>query len=80
MSNIKRPVYKIAADILNDWNRPNYAALPYLTAMLTINNELENYGGDTAKSVISYFLSNSSSYRGLKAKELKNELKTLIKN
>ena len=79
MSNIKRPVYKIAADILNDWNRPNYAALPYLTAMLTINNELENYGGDTAKSVILYFLSNSSSYRGSKAKELKSELKTLIK-
>jgi hypothetical protein len=74
-----RPVYKIAADILNDWNRPNYAALPYLTAMLTINNEHEQYGQDTAKSIVLYFLSNASTYRGSKAKELKSELKTLIK-
>jgi len=78
MSNIKRPVYKIAADILNDWNRPNYAALPYLTAMLTINNEQEQYGCDTAKSIILYFLSNAGTYKGIKAKELKNELKTLL--
>lgn len=79
MNQEKRPVYKIAADILNDWSRPNYAAVPYLTAMLTINNELENYGCDTARSVILYFLNNASTYRGLRAKELKNELKTLIK-
>ena len=79
MSNIKRPVYKIAADIVNDWNRPNYAALPYLTAMLTINNEQEQFGQDTAKNVILYFLSNAGTYKGPKAKELKTELKTLIK-
>ena len=74
-----RPVYKIAQDILNDWQAPYFGARPYLAAMLTINNELENYGHDTAKSIILYFLSNASSYRGSKAKELKNELKTLIK-
>ena len=79
MSNIKRPVYKIAADIVNDWSRPNYAALPYLTAMLTINNEQEQFGQDTAKNVILYFLSNAGTYKGPKAKELKTELKTLIK-
>jgi hypothetical protein len=75
----KRPVYKIAEEILNDWTAPYFGARPYLAAMLTINNELENYGQDTAKSIILYFLSNASSYRGSKAKELKNELKTLIK-
>lgn len=80
MENIKRPVYKIAQDILNNWSRPNYAARPYLAAMLTINNENEQFGHDTAKSIILYFLSNASSYRGPKAKELKNELKTLINN
>jgi hypothetical protein len=74
-----RPVYRIAQDILNDWTAPYFGARPYLAAMLTINNELENYGQDTAKSIILYFLSNASSYRGSKAKELKNELKTLIK-
>jgi hypothetical protein len=75
----KRPVYKIAEEILNDWQAPYFGARPYLAAMLTINNELENYGQDTAKTVILYFLSNASTYRGSKAKELKSELKTLIK-
>lgn len=75
----KRPVYKIAEEILNDWTAPYFGARPYLAAMLTINNELENYGQDTAKTIILYFLSNASSYRGSKAKELKKELKTLIK-
>jgi hypothetical protein len=74
-----RPVYKIAEEILNDWQAPYFGARPYLTAMLTINSHCENYGQDTAKSIILYFLSNASSYRGSKAKELKNELKKLIK-
>jgi hypothetical protein len=79
MTNIKRPVYKIANEILNDWKAPYFGAKPYLAAMLTINNELENYGQDTAKSIILYFLSNASAYRGDKAKQLKAELKNLIK-
>ena len=75
----KRPVYKIANEILNNWNKPNYAARPYLAAMLTINDITELHGYDTAKSIVLYFLSNASTYRGSKAKELKNELKNLIK-
>lgn len=74
-----RPVYKIAEEILNDWAAPHFAARPYLAAMLTINSHCENYGHDTAKSIILYFLSNSTTYRGIKAQELKKELKTLIK-
>jgi hypothetical protein len=74
-----RPVYKIAEEILNDWAAPHFAARPYLAAMLTINSHCENYGQDTAKSIILYFLSNSTTYRGSKAQELKKELKTLIK-
>lgn len=75
----KRPIYKIAEEILNDWTAPHFAARPYLTAMLTINNEHEQYGQDSAKSIILYFLSNATNYRGSKAQELKKELKTLIK-
>ena len=74
----KRPVYKIAEDILNDWQAPYFGARPYLAAMLTINNELEQYGQDSAKTVILYFLSNATTYRGSKAKELKKELQKLI--
>lgn len=76
----KRPVYKIAEDILNSWGRPNYAARPYLAAMLTINNEDEKYGHETAKSIILYFLSNAGTFKGPEAKILKAELKQLIKN
>jgi hypothetical protein len=78
MTNIKRPVYKIAEEILNDWTAPHFAARPYLAAMLTINNEQEQYGQDTAKAIILYFLSNATTYRGSKAKELKKELQKLI--
>jgi hypothetical protein len=78
-NTIKRPVFKIAEEILNDWRAPHFAARPYLAAMLTINNELEQYGHDTAKNIILYFLSNASTYRGNIAKELKKELKLLIK-
>lgn len=78
MQTIKRPVYKIAEEILNDWTAPHFAARPYLAAMLTINNELENYGQDSAKTVILYFLSNAATYRGSRAKELKKELQKLI--
>ena len=78
MQTIKRPVYKIAEDILNDWTAPYFGARHYLTAMLTINNELEQYGQDSAKTVILYFLSNATTYRGSKAKELKKELQKLI--
>jgi hypothetical protein len=74
-----RPVYKIAEEILNDWQAPYFGARPYLAAMLTINSHCENYGHDTAKSIILYFLSNASTYRGSKAQELKKELKTPIK-
>ena len=79
-STIKRPVYKIAEDILNSWDRPNFAARPYLAAMLTINSQDENFGYESAKSIILYFLSNASSFRGPEAKILKAELKNLIKN
>ena len=79
MKNTTRPVYKIAEEILNTWDRPNYAARPYLAAMLTINSHDENFGYDSAKNVILYFLSNATTFRGGKAKELKNELKQLIK-
>ena len=78
MQTIKRPVYKIAEEILNDWTAPYFGARPYLAAMLTINNEHEQYGQDSAKTVILYFLSNATTYRGSKAKELKKELQKLI--
>lgn len=72
-----RPISTIAQDISKEWKNVNYAARPYLTAMYSLNTIKDQYGMDDAKSIILYFLSNASSFRGPKAKELKTELKKI---
>lgn len=74
-----RPINEIAAEIIFVWSQigkgVNYAAEPYLKAMLSLETIEDMYGLDTAESVILYGLSNMSTFRGPKAKELKAELK-----
>ena len=71
-----RSIASIARDIRADWgSKVNYAAKPYLQAMLSINYNGDTYGYDTAENIVRYFLCNASSYRGEKAKALKSELK-----
>lgn len=55
----------------------NYAARPYLDAMHSLTNITDNYGCDDARSIVLYFLSNASSFRGEDAKRIKAELKAL---
>jgi hypothetical protein len=76
----KKPIYLIANEIRREWENVNYAAQPYLSAMLLLSSVNDSYGYDSASSVIRYFLSNASGFRGEKAKELKNELKSLLNN
>jgi len=76
--NTARPLYEIAAEIRHDWLKVNYAAKPYLDAMATLESASDSYGYDTAKSIVLYFLSNASSWRGETAKRIKAELKGLI--
>jgi hypothetical protein len=75
----RRPISAIALDILRDWKKPNYAAVPYLEAMLQLGSIDDQYGYDSAYSVVAYFLSNASSWRGPVAKEIKKELKGMMK-
>lgn len=73
-----RSVSSIARDIRADWgSKVNFAARPYLQAMLSIDSTLDSFGHDSGDSIVRYFLCNASSYRGEKAKALKAELKTL---
>ena len=74
-----RPLYKIAGEIFIQWNKVNYAALPYLNALLAMDNVKEDYGHDDGRSIVLYFLSNASSFRGEHAKRLKAELKQHLK-
>lgn len=79
MTSNYRPVYAIAREIGADWKNVNYAARPYLMAMLSLSNINDSYGYDSGKSVVLYFLSNASSWRGETAKRIKAELKTMCK-
>lgn len=75
-----RPLYEIAKEVRADWGaKVNYGAKPYLDAMLTIDKITDNYYEDSAKSVVAYFLSNATSWRGETAKRVKLELNKLIK-
>ena len=76
---MKRPIYKIAAEIRLHWKKVNYAAKPYLDAMDSIDSINDNYYYDTAKSVVLYFLSNARSFTGEDAKRIKKELKEMTK-
>jgi len=74
-----RSLHTIANEIELDWEKVNYAARPYLDAMKSLDKITDNYYLDSAKSVVLYFLSNASSWRGDIARKTKVELKTMIK-
>ena len=75
----KREIREIARDIKNEWKNVYFGAKPYLDAMLVLTDKNSTYYYDSAKSIVLYFLSNASTFRGPKAKELKAELKDVIK-
>lgn len=75
----RRPLSTIASEIYQDWKKVNFAAKPYLEAMMSLNSIDDMYMFDSARSVVAYFLSNASSWRGPKAKEIKKELKDMLK-
>jgi len=72
----QRPLYQIAGEIKKDWTKPYFGAVPYLNAMAQLDNINSQFGLDSAKSIVLYFLSNASTWRGTKAKEIKAELKS----
>ncbi len=73
-----RSPHNIANEILNIWKKPNYAALPYLHAMLSLGHVRDSYGMDSGKSIVLYFLSNAGSWRGDDARRIKAELKGMV--
>lgn len=77
MTTENRSIRSIALDIRKEWTKVNYAAKPYLEAMMELDSINDKYGFDNARSIILYFLSNASSFRGERAKALKAELKAL---
>ena len=74
-----RPLSTIAAEIRRDWRNPYFGAVPYLAAMSTLDSISDNYGADSAQSVVLYFLSNASSWRGDVARRVKAELSAMAR-
>lgn len=75
-----RNISVIASEIRRDWgSKINHAARPYLDAMRSLDAMSDSYGHDSAKSVILYFLSNASTWRGETAKRIKDELRAMVK-
>lgn len=73
-----RPLFTIAKEIKQDWKNLSPTAKPYLDAMSELTNVNDRYYNDSAKSIVLYFLSNASSWRGDNAKRIKAELKKMV--
>lgn len=69
----------IAREIWEDWEKVNFAAVPYLRAMTGLGDISDDYYQDTAASVVRYFLSNATTWRGETARRVKVELNALLK-
>lgn len=75
-----RPLSEIAAEIRQDWGtKVNFGAKPYLFAMSQLNSINDKYICDEGKSIVAYFLSNATTWRGETAKRIKAELKGMLK-
>lgn len=69
----------IAAIIKKNWKATSkngiyFGAVPYLQAMGHMQNITDSYGSDSGKSIVLYFLSNATTWKGDVAKLVKKEL------
>ncbi len=72
-----RSISEIAREIKKEWVNPSSSAIPYINAMLTMNTIDDNYGYDTARDIITYFMRNATHFKGEAARRIKSELKTI---
>ena len=80
-----RPLSVIASEIRQNWKKSisgtelYFGAVPYLEAMETLNSIEDKFMFDSGKSIVAYFLSNASTWRGETAKRIKKELNAMLK-
>jgi hypothetical protein len=74
-----RPLYEIANDIKRDWTKVHFGAVPYLRAMESLDKVTDNFMFDSGKSIVLYFLSNATGWKGETARRIKKELKDMVK-
>lgn len=74
-----RTLSEISREIRNDWRKPYFGAVPYLQAMQCMDGPSDNFGADSGREIVLYFLSNATTWRGEVAKRIKAELKAALK-
>ncbi len=74
-----RSLSTIAYDIKRTWLKVYFGAVPYLDAMTRLDAIADSFGYDDARSIVLYFLSNATTWRGDDARRIKAELKALLK-
>lgn len=72
-----RPLHEIVREIRKDWTNVNFGAKPYLDAMAYLDKVTDAYGCEDGKTQVIYFLSNATTWKGTKAREIKAELKKM---
>lgn len=77
MTQNTRTISTIAAEIYKTWPKVYFGAKPYLEAMTSLETINDKYFEDSAKSIILYFLSNATTWKGEDARRIKAELKQI---
>ena len=72
-----RPLHAIAREIRRDWKKMYFGAVPYVSAMMQLESITDDYGYDSGKSIVLYFLANAGTWRGETARRIKKELKAM---
>ena len=78
--HVYRSLNIIATEIASDWKNVYFGAVPYLRAMESLDKITNNYGADTGKSIVAYFLANAQTWRGETARRIKGELNAMLDN
>jgi hypothetical protein len=73
-----RPLFVIADEISLCWKKPYFGAVPYLDAMKSLSSPSDNFGFDSGKEIVLYFLANANGWRGDDARRIKAELKKIV--
>jgi hypothetical protein len=66
---------EIGQTIRQNWPKVYFGAVPYLDAICFLSSIDQNYMADSGKSIVIYFLSNATTWRGEVARLVKAELK-----
>jgi hypothetical protein len=74
-----RSLSAIANEISRDWKKPYFGAVPYISAMRSLDSIKDNYGYDPGSQIVAYFLGNANTWRGEVARRVKAELNAALK-